>query len=113
MTTNDGEEFLFLNDLVVQATKVNENMNNLKGYIANNHREFYIKENYKLQDLLSIAVFVVWFVVFLCLITNCLLCCNFMASCCSKSDQFNDEMDLRVSNVPDQRSPEREAGESR
>jgi hypothetical protein len=47
-TLNDGEEFIFLNDLVVQATKVNENMNNLKGYIANNHREFYIKEQYEL-----------------------------------------------------------------
>jgi hypothetical protein len=104
------------NELLAQSLKVKENLNNLVLYITNNHREFYIKENYELKDILSVAVFAVWFVVFLCLIANCLLCCNFIGVCCSEDKDFEDHVslaaDLRHSSAL--RNPvSRESGESR
>ena len=104
------------NELLVQSLKVEENLNNLVLYITNNHREFYIKDKYELKDILSVVVFVVWFVVFLCLVANCLLCCNFMGVCCSEDKEFEHHVSLAADrrNSSALRNPvSRESGGSR
>jgi hypothetical protein len=75
------------NKLIKSSLNLKQNLENLLKYVENNHKEFYIKKQYEFGDTLNITVFIVWFVVLLCMMANLILCCNHMCQCQQDKDE--------------------------